>query len=72
MMQVVYTRAVSAGAAWMTMAVVAVAAIVGGAAAARAAQPPKQPDLLGSALEGPMKGVEDIVFAVRPFGTDGH
>ena len=71
-MQVVYTRAVSAGAAWMTMAVVAVAAIVGGAAAARAAQPPKQPDLLGSALEGPMKGVEDIVFAVRPFGTDGH
>ncbi len=36
--------------------------------------PAKAPadDMLARALRGPMKGVEDIIFAARPFGPDPH
>jgi len=39
--------------------------------AASAAAPPP-PDLLQKALKGPMAGVHDIIFAVRPTGPDPH
>ena len=33
---------------------------------------PQPPDLLGAFAEGPMAGIEEIVFAVRKPGLDGH
>ena len=50
----------------------ALAALAGSpwAEGARAAAP--APGLLDTALQGPMAGVEDIIFAARPMGQDGH
>jgi len=64
------TKALLAGAC-LTAAVWFVGAWgVGGASAA--APPKPAPDLLAEALAGPMAGVEDVIFAARPLGHDGH
>jgi len=42
------------------------------AAAATAAQPTVKKDMLAPALEGPKKGVEEIIYAARPTGPDPH
>jgi len=42
------------------------------AAAAQAESAPPPPNLLDKALAGPMAGVDDIVFAARRMGSDGH
>ena len=52
-----------------TAAVVLAAAMAGEVGVAG---PPKRADLLTRALAGPLKGVEEIVFAVRSPGRDGH
>ena len=41
-------------------------------AAPAAPSPPSQGGLLGKFLKGPMAGAEEIVFAVRGMGGDGH
>jgi len=42
------------------------------AGAAAAAEAAKKDDMLRRALEGPMAGVEDIIYAARPTGPDPH
>ncbi|MCX5654185.1 MAG: hypothetical protein NTY65_06010, partial [Planctomycetota bacterium] len=42
------------------------------AAAAQAESAPPPPGLLEKALAGPMAGVDDIVYAARRMGSDGH
>jgi len=47
--------------------------VLGWASAAPAASPPpSQAGLLDEFLKGPMAGVEEVVFAVRGMGGDGH
>jgi len=46
------------------------AATLAACSAAYAGEDP--PDLLAEALEGPLKGHGEIVFALRPMGQDGH
>ena len=57
----------SRSAAMAGMVVVWLGLLVGAVAEARG-----KDDMLARAPEGPMAGVEDIVFAVRCVGTDGH
>jgi len=42
------------------------------AGAAPAGEAPRKDTLLQRALEGPMAGVEDIIYAARPIGPDPH
>ena len=46
--------------------------ILSAAGAAQAASAPAPANLLDKALAGPMAGVDDIVFAARRMGSDGH
>jgi len=51
---------------------VVLACMLASAGAAAAAGAPKKDDVLRRALEGPMAGVESIIYAARPIGPDPH